>query len=228
MVDISDPLNPTFAGCAVIEDADGNDETESNNYVHDVECVVYRGPDRGYRGREICFGSNENVVAIYDVTDKSNPRALSLTGYETAAYTHQGWLTPDQRWFLFGDELDEQQHGQNTTTYIMRAADLDSPGTPKPFLHETRSIDHNLYIHGNRVYESNYMAGLRILEYDKRSLARGQLREVAFFDVVPALDEPEFAGTWSNYRFPGSGITVVSAIENEVSGLFVLRPQLGK
>ena len=227
MVDISDPLNPTFAGCAVIEDADGNDETESNNYVHDVECVVYRGPDGAHRGREICFGSNENVVAIYDVSDKSNPRVISTTGYETAAYTHQGWLTPDQRWFLFGDELDEQEHGQNTTTYIMRAADLDSPGTPTPFLHETRSIDHNLYIHGTRVYESNYMAGLRILEYDKKSLARGQLREVAFFDVVPALDEAEFAGTWSNYRFPGSGITVVSAIENEVSGLFVLRPQLG-
>jgi choice-of-anchor B domain-containing protein len=227
MVDISDPLNPEFAGCAVVEDADGNGGTESNNYVHDVECVVYRGPDRGYRGREICFGSNENVVAIYDVTDKSNPRVISTTGYETAAYTHQGWLTPDQRWFLFGDELDEQEHGQNTTTYIMRAADLDSPDTPKPFLHETRSIDHNLYIHGNRVYESNYMAGLRILEYDKKSLAAGQLREVAFFDVVPALDEPEFAGTWSNYRFPDSGITVVSAIENEISGLFVLRPQLG-
>jgi hypothetical protein len=50
---------------------------------------------------------------------------------------------------------------------------------------------------------------------------------VAFFDVVPGLDEPEFAGTWSNYRFPGSGITVVSVIENELSGLFVLRPQLG-
>jgi hypothetical protein len=71
------------------------------------------------------------------------------------------------------------------------------------------------------------MAGLRILEYDKKSLAAGKLREVAFFDVVPGLDEPEFAGTWSNYRFPGSGITVVSAIENEISGLFVLRPQLG-
>ena len=32
--------------------------------------------------------------------------------------------------------------------------------------------------------------------------------------------------TWSNYRFPGSGTTVVSAIENEVSGMFVLRPTL--
>jgi choice-of-anchor B domain-containing protein len=109
----------------------------------------------------------------------------------------------------------------------MNAVDLDAPATPVAFLHQTRSIDHNLYIHGKHVYESNYMAGLRILEYDKKSLAAGQLREVAFFDVVPGLDEPEFAGTWSNYRFPGSGITVVSVIENELSGLFVLRPQLG-
>jgi hypothetical protein len=29
------------------------------------------------------------------------------------------------------------------------------------------------------------MAGLRILEYDRKSLAAGQLRETAFFDVVP-------------------------------------------
>jgi choice-of-anchor B domain-containing protein len=152
---------------------------------------------------------------------------LSLTGDPTAAYTHQGWLTPDHRWFLFGDEVDEQEHGQNTTTYIMNAVELDAPATPVAFLHQTRSIDHNLYIHGKHVYEFNYMAGLQILEYDRKSLAAGQLREIAFFDVVPALDEPEFAGTWSNYRFPGSGTTVVSVIENELSGLLVLRPQLG-
>jgi hypothetical protein len=45
--------------------------------------------------------------------------------------------------------------------------------------------------------------------------------------VVPALDEPEFVGTWSKYRFPDRGTTVVSAIENKVSGLFGLRRQLG-
>jgi choice-of-anchor B domain-containing protein len=226
MVDISDPLNPKFAGCAVIDDADGDDETESNNYVHDAECVIYRGPDSDYKGREICLGSNENVVAIYDVSDRSNPVLVSQTGYPTAAYTHQGWLTPDQRYFLFGDELDEQDGTvDNTTTYIMDARDLDAPPTPVPFSHQSVSIDHNLYIHGNHVYESNYMEGLRILEYTRKSLAAGQLEEVAFFDVVPGLDFPEFAGTWSNYRFD-SGTTVVSAIENLVSGLFVLRPQV--
>jgi choice-of-anchor B domain-containing protein len=224
MVDISRPLAPRFAGCATVETFSG---AEPNNYVHDVECVVYRGPDADYQGREICFGSNENVVAIYDVTDKANPRVISTVGYPQATYTHQGSLTGDQRWLLFGDELDEQANGQKTTTYILDASDLDNPPTPAAFEQATASIDHNQYVHDNRTYQSNYTAGLRILEFDHASLTAGTLNEVAFFDVVPGVDVAEFAGTWSNYRFPRSGTTVVSTIENQVSGLFVLKPQLG-
>ncbi|MDP8909666.1 MAG: choice-of-anchor B family protein [Chloroflexota bacterium] len=223
MVDISKPLAPRFAGCATVGTFS---KVEPNNYVHDVECVVYRGPDADYQGREICFGSNENVVAIYDVTDKANPRVISTIGYPQATYTHQGSLTADQRWFLFGDELDEQGKGQNTTTYILDAADLDQPPTPAAFAHATKSIDHNQYVHGQRTYQSNYTAGLRILKFDDASLSAGELDEVAFFDVVPGVDIAEFAGTWSNYRFPRTGTTVVSTIENEVSGLFVLKPTL--
>jgi choice-of-anchor B domain-containing protein len=217
MVDISEPLEPTFVGCAVIDDP------PENNYVHDVECVIYEGPDSAYQGREICFGSNEDVVAIYDVTDRDNPELLSQTGYPTAAYTHQGWLTPDQRYFIFGDELDESTGTvPNTATYILDVTDLDNPPEPKVHLHDTAAIDHNLYIHGNHIYQSNYAAGLRILDYDDDSLAAGELNEIGFFDVVPHVDVAEFVGTWSNYRFD-SGTTVVSTIENALSGMFVLR-----
>ena len=226
MLDISDPVKPRFLGCAVVQNSESGGPTRSDNYVHDVECVVYDGPDADYAGREICFGSNENVVVIYDVTDKANPRVISATGYPTAEYTHQGSLTEDRKHFLFGDELDEQGHGIPTTTYILDVGDLDNPPTPKAFTHGTDSIDHNMYVHGNRVFQSNYMAGLRILEFDKRSLRAGQMNEVGFFDVVPGGDLAEYGGTWSNYRFPGSGNVVVSAIENEASGLFVLTPQL--
>jgi choice-of-anchor B domain-containing protein len=225
MVDISKPLEPKFAGCATVDEFAAQDEEEPNNYVHDVECVVYDGPDGDYQGREICFGSNENTVAIYDVTDKKSPRVISTTTYDTAAYTHQGSLTEDKRFFLFGDELDEQEHGVNTTTYILDVSDLDAPPTPKAFTHESVSIDHNMYVHDGRVYQSNYAEGLRILDVDNAALAAGKLDEVGYFDVVPGLDYPEFAGTWSNYMFP-SGTIVVSAIENHVSGLFVLRSTL--
>ncbi|HSE07993.1 MAG TPA: choice-of-anchor B family protein [Nocardioidaceae bacterium] len=212
MINIQDPKNPTFAGCF---SADG--------YTHDVQCVVYRGSDGRFRGREICFASNEDTVTVVDVSDKQNPVMLSRTGYDTAAYTHQGSLTPDHRWFLFGDEGDESSGTvPNTTTYIMEMGRLTDPGPPQAFHHETPSIDHNLYISDRLVTESNYTAGVRMLEYDKFSLRDAQLNEVAFFDVVPGSDATEFAGTWSNYTF-GSGTVVASTIE---SGLFVLRPQL--
>lgn len=212
MIDIRDPKNPTFAGCF-----------SEDGYTHDVECVNYTGPDARYQGREVCFASNEDTLTIVDVTDKANPVMISRTGYPQAAYTHQGSLTPDQRWFLFGDELDEQEgRTPTTTTYIVDARRLGAPAAPVAYEHDTTAIDHNLYTHGRHVYESNYTAGLRILEFDRARLRAGRLDEVAYFDVFPAGNINEFAGTWSNYRF-ASGTVVVSTLE---SGLFVLRPTL--
>ena len=62
MLDLSDPINPTFAGCV---DQDG--------YTHDNECVSYRGPDVEFQGREICFDYNENTLTIVDFTDDDIP-----------------------------------------------------------------------------------------------------------------------------------------------------------
>jgi choice-of-anchor B domain-containing protein len=213
MVDIRDAKSPTFAGCF---DADG--------YTHDVQCVLYFGADARFRGREICFASNEDTVTIADVTDKANPRLLSRNAYEGASYTHQGWLTPDHRWFLFGDELDEFGNTvDSTTTYIMEVRRLTEPARITPYTHESEAIDHNLYIEDGFVWQSNYVEGLRVLDYSTESLRGGELDEVGFFDVVPAVDVDQFAGTWSNYPFFESGTVVVSTLEE---GLFVLRPEL--
>ncbi|MEZ5331773.1 MAG: choice-of-anchor B family protein [Thermoanaerobaculia bacterium] len=97
MVNIQNPSNPTSAGCF---SADG--------YTHDVECVVYHGPDAGHQGDEICFASNEDTVTVVDVTSKVSPSQLSRTPYSGSGYTHQGWLTPDQRYYIQDDELDER------------------------------------------------------------------------------------------------------------------------
>jgi choice-of-anchor B domain-containing protein len=213
MIDINDPKNPAFAGCF---DEDG--------YTHDAQCVIYDGPHRKFKGREICFNSNEDTVTVVDVTDKANPVLLSRSGYPEAAYTHQGWLTPDHRWFLFGDELDEQRGTVgNTTTYIMDARSLTQAAPITAYAHDTQAIDHNLYIHDDFVWQANYVAGLRVLDYTDASLAAGQLHEVGFFEVVPGADPSEFAGAWSVYPFFSSGTVVVSTLEE---GLFVLRPDL--
>ncbi len=103
MVDSRTPTSPAFAGCF---SADG--------YTHDTQCVVYAGPDTRYGGREICFSSNEDAVTVVDVTNKKAPAQISRTPYDQSAYTHQGWLTGDQRYFLLADQRhhhDDHQGG---------------------------------------------------------------------------------------------------------------------
>jgi len=208
MIDIRNPKSPAFAGCF-----------SEDGYTHDTQSVVYSGPDERFTDREICFSSNEDTLTIVDVTDKAAPTMLSRTPYEGSAYTHQGWLTEDQRHFLLNDELDEQQSGVPTSTYIFDVADLRAPKLIGVYRAAVAAIDHNLYTKGDRVYEANYRSGLRVL--DSTRVAEGELEEVAFFDVYPEDDEAEFNGAWSVYPYFESGIVIVSGIEQ---GLFVLRP----
>ncbi len=222
IVDISDPENPTFAGCALLDTFVGS---ENNNYVHETWCETYHGPDVQHQGKQICFASNENVVAIFDVTNKANPVLLSETTYPNASYTHQGSPSRDHKWFMFNDELDEQEKGVPTTTYILNISDLDNPPTPTGWDHGSATIDHNAFVHGNRQFQSNYSQGLEIMEFSDASLSQGEMERIAYFDVLPGVDIDEFAGTWSNFRFP-SGNVALSLIEEAQNGLMMLRPNL--
>jgi choice-of-anchor B domain-containing protein len=210
MVDIRNPLTPVFAGCV---DQDG--------YTHETQCVTYHGPDVAYQGHEVCFSANEDTLTIVDVTNKSAPVQLSRTTYTGVGYTHQGWLTEDHANFLLDDELDEKNSGVNSTTYIWNVADLNAPVTTGIYRGPSTSIDHNLYIRGNRAYQSNYRSGLRIL--DISNIGAASLNELAFFDIYPVDDAAQFNGAWSNYPFFSSGIVIVGGIEQ---GLFVLKPTI--
>jgi hypothetical protein len=130
-------------------------------------------------------------------------------------------LTEDHKYLLVNDELDEQQSGQPTRTYIFDVQDLNNVSLIGTHLGSTNAIDHNLYTHEGLVYQSNYRAGLRIL--DLANVAQGQLEEVAFFDVYPASNSAQFNGTWSNYPYFGSGNVIVSHIEE---GLYIVRPNI--
>ena len=211
VVDIRNPGAPIFAGCV------GQD-----GYTHETQCVIYRGPDLEYQGHEVCFNSNEDTLTIVDVTNKSEPKQLSRTTYAGVGYTHQGWLTEDHKHFLLDDELDEKNRGIKSTTYIWNVADLDAPSMMGVYSGQSPAIDHNLYIRGSRAYQANYRSGLRIL--DVTNVGAAGLSELAFFDVYPVDDAPQFSGAWSNFPFFPSGIVIVGGIEQ---GLFVLRPTIG-
>jgi choice-of-anchor B domain-containing protein len=208
IVDITTPLNPMFTAC--LDDAD----------THDTQCVSYIGPDADHANSNICISSNGNSVGIADVTDPAAPVTLSTTQYPDNGFAHQGWLTDDHRFFLLGDELDEINLGVPTRTLIFDVSDLDAPAFVSAYEAATSSIDHNLYVLGNRVYQANYTSGVRVLEFS--DLANSMIGEVAFFDTFPAGNNAVFDGTWSVYPYLPSGNIIASDISN---GLFILTPQ---
>jgi len=208
MIDINDPLDPTFAGCF---DEDG--------YTHDVQCVVYRGPDERYQGREICFASNEDSLTIVDVTDKSEPVLIKRHVYPNSAYTHQGWLTGDQRYFVLDDELDEVEFElAGTRTLIFDFERLDQASHPAEYIADGLSIDHNQYVFDGYTFQANYERGLRILRIDDPQSA--DLTEVAYFDTHPEDDGLRFRGAWNVFPFFANGLLLVSDFNR---GLFILR-----
>ncbi len=209
IIDVSNPDNLVYAGSDVL-----------GGYVHDAQVLTYNGPDADYVGKEICIGFNADFLVIYDVSDKTDIEVISVTLYENVGYVHQGWLTADSRYMLSNDETDELDFGLTTRRIVWDLIDLDDPQVINYVDFENTSIDHNLYIDEDMVYESNYTSGLRIL--DDLEIADGILEPFGFFDVVPQTDLPLYIGSWSNYPYFESGVVPVT---NMYIGLHLLDPQ---
>ena len=201
MIDLSTPTAPQFAGCfsgAVPAGETAGTDFPDNVYTHDVQCVMYSGPDADYQGRELCFSSDGQVVTdpdlgdtrdwlgIADVTDKANPVQVARVAYPGAGYAHQGWLTEDHSYFLLNDEFDEFEPGTRTRTYVFDVRDLDNPVLASVFENPRDAIGHNTFIKGNRAYQANYTSGLRII--DISDIANNNFEEMAFFDTHPEDD----------------------------------------
>lgn len=52
-LNLTDPSAPVSPGCASMD-----------GYVHDAQCLIYKGPDTKYLGREVCYGYNEDSLSI--------------------------------------------------------------------------------------------------------------------------------------------------------------------
>lgn len=201
-------------------------------YCHDAEVVIYDGPDPDYQGREIMVGafSGNNKVNIIDFTNKNSPTLISSVTYADKFYTHQGWFTEDKRFFIAGDEVDEENRGFNTRTLVFNVEDLDNPTLVYTHYGATSAIDHNGYVRGNRFYLANYAAGLRVMRVDGLYNQSPTMAETNYFDCYPTNNNAAFNGTWNVYPFFDSGNLIVTGFGNENisgdGGLFVIKDPL--
>jgi choice-of-anchor B domain-containing protein len=221
ILDFSDPSNITEVGSFA-----------NDGYTHDAQAVIYRGPDSQYIGKEIVFASNEDTMTIVDVSDKANTELISRNPYDDANYSHQGWLSEDQRFFYMNDELDEYNHARGedgvfgtaddgdpipTKTHIWNVEDLDNPEYVGFHEGTELTIDHNLYVKDGLIYQANYTSGLRILQ--EVDPANGILEEVGFFDTYATDNNVSFNGAWSVFPYFDDMILV----SDRQGGLFVVR-----
>jgi choice-of-anchor B domain-containing protein len=208
MIDINDPLNPVFVGCS------------EPGSTHDAQCVIYRGPDAGYVGHEICLRMSGNRFQISDVTDKANPVELSTASHPNPAYMHQGWVTEDHRYFIMDDESDVIAGNVETTrTLIWDLDDLEDPVLAKEFFGSLPASAHNLYVKGDLTYQANYNYGLHILDISDPL----NPVEVGMFDTSPYRTGAGFGGAWSTYPFFESGTIIVTSMQE---GLFMLKKRV--
>ena len=210
-VNITDPKNPTQMG-----------DYTAEGYSHDAQVVTYTGPDSDYTNKEIYIGSNKDKVVILDVTDKNDVKKIADINYSQIGYTHQGWFTEDQRYFILGDETDEQNFGMNTRTLIFDFEDLDNPKLSSTYSGQSTAIDHNGYVKGNQFFMASYRAGMRV--FDITNIGSGNnatsMVETGFFDTYPTSNTTGFNGAWSLYPYFASGNIIINDIER---GLFVVR-----
>jgi choice-of-anchor B domain-containing protein len=190
-----------------------------SNYSHDMASMLVTDPralnqcDRPEC--QVLFDFNEQNIKLWDISGASN-LALADFSYSLASYVHSGWWSEDQQYLFVHDELDEVNHGLNTTLRVFELSDLTAPTLAATYSGPTRAIDHNGFVRGNRYYMSNYQRGLTILDITDPAAPV----QAGFFDTFPASDSAAFNGMWGVYPYLPSGLILGSDIN---SGLYLFK-----
>jgi choice-of-anchor B domain-containing protein len=222
---LKNPRNPKIIG--------RYDET----YVHDIYAETFRGERArqcapGHDPCEVVFAWAGRDFRTIDFTDKSNPVVLGRLVYPALGYAHSGWISQDKQFLFNFDEFDEARSNRTTRILTLNISDFRKPKVAATFRGSKKSIEHNGYVIGNKLYLSHYTRGLVIMDVTNPR----KIRETAFFDTFPENDggtefppsHPEhkgqasFNGAWGVYPFLPSGNILISDM---VRGLFVLKEQ---
>ncbi len=190
-------------------------------YIHEMQVVTYTtGP---YAGKQIAFAfCGGNGLKIVDVTNKGAMALMATNLYPSLNYCHQGWLNDARTLLYVNDEIDGPAEGvPYDLTRVFSVTNLSAPAQVGTFsAGVSGAIDHNNYVRGRYLYQSNYTSGLRVLDLQTNPLSP---TEVAWIDTYPANNNPTYDGTWNNWPFYPSGTIIISDIQE---GLFVVRTNL--
>jgi choice-of-anchor B domain-containing protein len=213
ILDVRNPLRPVPVGAY-----------RKDGYIHDTQVVKYKGPDRKWSGKTIAFNSAADSFSIVSLESKKKPFRISASAYADAGFIHQGWLSEDHRFFFANDSKDEiNAEGKNKPR--MRIWDVRRLKRPRYlgfYEGNEASVDHNLYVKDDLIYQANYSSGLRVVRMQESGGKDSslQLEEVAYIDTYPQRKNAEIqAGAWSAYPYFDDKLIVGDTL----NGLFVAK-----
>jgi hypothetical protein len=119
-------------------------------------------------------------------------------------------LNEDRNYLYLNDELDNIAQ-----TRVFDVSDIANPIHVNSFGWGVNSIDHNLYVNGDILYEANYTSGLRVFDLGVDPVNPPM---IGYFDTYPESNSDSFNGLWSCFPYFDSETIIGSDIER---GLFV-------
>jgi choice-of-anchor B domain-containing protein len=170
-------------------------------YVHD--CYVRRG--KAYLA-EI----NNSRVRIAGAT--TLPFTTISTTTTPGAFTHNTWVTDDDKLLLTTDE---------NSSGFLQAYDITNPAAPVPLASYPNppAVVHNVFGIGRTAYLAHYGDGFRMADVGNAATA---IKTLAFYDTSAGTNG--YTGAWGCYPWTDSGVVYVSDIQN---GLYVLQVDRG-
>ena len=176
-----------------------------NSFVHDITV----------RNGRLWVSAWESTQ-VFDVSNLGT-QAPSFMGQALGVSAHAVWPTEDGKFIVSTEErgggairLYEVFDDGTNVALVQR----DSFASPRSGANSTFS-SHNPVMVGDRIYVSNYSAGVAVFQIDRTSKT---FEIVASYDTT-TIPASGFAGCWGVYPGLGEGTVVASDIEN---GLHVL------
>ena len=216
-----DSVNALMYACMVTPIVNGNPTSLISMRVFSLADpvnpqLVYQGPndipevhDCYVRDNIAILNCGFDGMRVYDFTNPASPIFIqNIEFYQDQGYNHQGWLTPDGKHYIFGDETNGMRLKKWTfSENQLTASNLFGTN------YQSNSVPHNIMATNEYAFVAYYNEGLRI--YDIRSTPK----EVAFYDTYPTDFFYKMNGAWGIYSELPSQRLLVSDRQN---GLFLL------
>jgi len=189
VLDVSnDPVNPVKIG------------TYNSNYVHDLHV------QNGHAHLSEIYGGDYRIVRSDSIPNFPTRDKIQTPGN----FTHSSWANEDDTLCITTDEVG----GGRVALY-----DISNPSDIRfkdSWTIDNRTIPHNAFIRGDRVYVSWYTEGLVCLDISDPS----NIRKVGSYDTSSYGPGSGYKGAWGCYPFAPSGVVYISDMEE---GLHILR-----